>query len=207
MVAETETQLIVRDEYNRDWKVLPGDPLWEQVKTMHEQGIDPIVLPLALIAARRGWGWWTVFQDSTEWVQNLGVPEPNLETLPQGDNISTGELSELLQKFGAYLTYLETLMGQITSRRSTLKESYDAAMMVATSKLPDGSKLTEKTKEATILQTNETLRQTKRLFIEEDAKLCIIKGLRDAYKICWDTTSRQITLRALEAQITTGRTP
>jgi hypothetical protein len=174
---------------------------------MHEQGIDPIVLPLSIIAVRRGWGWWTVFQDSTEWVQNLGVPEPNLETLPQRDDITTGELSELLQKFGAYLTYLETLMGQITSRRSTLKEGYDVAMMIATSKLQDSSKLTEKTKEATILQVNETLRQTKRLFIEEDAKLCIIKGLRDAYRISWDTVSRMITIKSLEAQITTGRHP
>lgn len=207
MIAETETQILIRDEYGQNWKCLEGDPLWEQVKTMHEQGIDPIVLPLSIIAVRRGWGWWTVFQDSTEWVQNLGVPEPNLETLPQRDDITTGELSELLQKFGAYLTYLETLMGQITSRRSTLKEGYDVAMMIATSKLQDSSKLTEKTKEATILQVNETLRQTKRLFIEEDAKLCIIKGLRDAYRISWDTVSRMITIKSLEAQITTGRHP
>jgi len=203
-----EESITIQDEYRQRWHCHPGDPLWptaQEAQAKHPGEV--IFLPFALVAERRGWGWWTVFQDSAEWVKNLGVPEPNLETLPQGDNISTGELSELLQKFGAYLTYLETLMGQITSRRSTLKESYDAAMMVATSKLPDGSKLTERTKEATILQTNETLRQTKRLFIEEDAKLCIIKGLRDAYRICWDTCSRQITLRALEAQITTGRTP
>jgi hypothetical protein len=189
---------MVTDELGQRWQVDSQDELWQDVLVLTKNGKEDAVLPLSLIISKRGWGWWSCFKTQDEWLGSIGIPIPDHQVLND-----TSNLYELLQRFGGYIAFLETQIGLLAGRRNALKSAYEAAVAVRTSELT-GS---EKSKEAQVLSESETIRQTKRIYIETDMLYETAKGLCASYQRAWETCSRLATIQSMESNISPRRVP
>lgn len=194
-------RIAILDELGQQWTVDDQDDLWQDVLKITQNGTEQATLPLSVILSKRGWGWWSCFKTQDEWVRGIGIPIPDHNIL---SDISDSQLGPMLQRFGGYVAFLEAQLGLLAGRRTALKEAYAAAVAVQTANLEGG---TEKAKEAQVLSESETLRQTKRLFIETDMLYESANGLCKAYTSAWSTISRIVTIRVSEQETMPRRTP
>lgn len=190
-------KITIHDELGQSWVVDKEDSLWAEVLTLTNNGKHDAVLPMSVIYSHRGWGWWSVFKTQDKWMQNIGIPYPDHNVLSDVSN-----LPALLQKFGGYVAFLEAQIGAIAGRTEALRAAYNAAVAVATASLDGG---TEKSKEAKVLESSETLRQTKRLYIESEMLYETAKGLCASYQRAWETASRLMTARLAELETTSSQ--
>lgn len=207
--TEVLERIEVDDEFGQRWVVTPADSAWDRcVEEYRKNGnVAPVLLPLAVVRDHMGWGWWTVFKNQQEFINGLGIPLPSPDTLPGAGDLTDETLREMLQRFGGYVVYLEGVMGNLAGRITALRDSLSTAVLVETAQLEDVRGATEKAKEARVMADSELLRRTKRMLIEEEALSAVVRGIRDAYKQAYDTVSRQVTLRSIEAGVTSNRYP
>ena len=194
-------KITIHDEIGQRWEVDGQDDLWEEVLELTKNGTQDATLPLSLILSKRGWGWWSCFKTQDDWMAGLGIPPPDHTAL---DDVDENNLGQMLLKFGGYIAFLETQVGLLAGRRNALGEAYKAAIAVHTAGIED--KLSEKAKEAQVLSESETLRQTKRLFIETDMLYESARGLCNSYTKCWETVSRLVTIQTSERELQPRRT-
>jgi len=188
-------KITIQDELGQNWHVDNQDDLWADVLALTKNGTEPATLPMSVILSRRGWGWWSCFKTQDDWLNNIGIPIPGHDVL---NEIDENNLGTMLLRFGGYITFLETQLGLLAGRRNALKEAYAAAVAVHTADIDKGS---EKAKEAHVLSESETLRQTKRLFIETDMLYETAKGMTGSYIRAFDTVSRLVTIQVSEREM------
>jgi len=154
---------------------------------------------------REGWGWWTVFNKIDEFEKELSrlVPNPD-HILNTNKEYTPNELRDLLQRFGSYLSTLHNLEGKMEAQSHAVKEGYKAGMSVAVAK--SESKATSVSgKENEVLANNEIFKDAKRMQIDYECQLLLLKGWRQAYEQGWATVSRLITITIGEANLQTSR--
>src|SRR3990172_4331668 len=200
--APLPKKVIIRDEFGGRWEVDEKDDFWEAALTFTNNGKAKATVPLAVITANLGWGWWTVFKNQEDWYKAIGIPKPEHNLLDGLATAGAAQLSERLQEFGGYVAYLEAQLWALAGKRDALKSAYDAAVAIHTASIEE--KASEKAKEAQVLSESETLRQTKRLYIEIDALYSTAKGMCEAYKKAWETVSRIVTIKLGEMETTAG---
>lgn len=193
----------VQDQYGETYDIDQRSTLWADALARYEAGEQPIQYPISMITNALEWGWWSCFQQQREWLEGCGVPVPDHKLLFGLADADDQRLRELLMTFGGYVSWLEAQLGIMEGRRHALKQGYEAAVLVAGAGTEKG---TEKSKEASAISASETLRQTKRLQIEQETLLATAKGLLEAYQRGWETVSRTITVRMAERELAaTGR--
>lgn len=192
-------RILIHDELGQEWHVDDQDELWEDVRKLTEDGRHDAVLPLSTIFAKRGWGWWSCFKSQDEWLRGIGIPVPDHRILEGASGAKAADLTPLLQKFGGYVAFLESQVGLLAGRRNALKSAYDAAVLVHTAEIEE--KASEKAKEAQVLAGSETLRQTKRLYIESDMLYETAKGMCEGYVKAYEAVSRIISVRLAEMEL------
>ncbi len=198
-------KLRVLDEYQQPWDMKPGDVLWNEAVAAKNRGEDPIVMPLQHLVMNRGWGWWTVLEKQRNWAEKMGIPAIDEEMMPISlEDVPLPVLRNKLQLFGAYATRLEAIVGEYIGLVIALKDSLGTAISIGTTEIDD-KKMSEKAKEAMVLESSETLRQTKRQLIEAEALLATAKGMCNAYGKAWDTISRQMTAQMSEQRLASER--
>lgn len=192
-------RISIHDELGQEWHVDAEDDLWEDVRKLTNDGSIDAILPLSTIFEKRGWGWWSCFKTQDEWLRGIGVPVPNHDTLSDVAGKSAADLTPLLQKFGGYVAFLETQVGLLAGRRNALKNAYDAAVLVHTAQIEE--KASEKSKEAQVLASSETLKQTKRLYIETDMLYETARGMCEGYVKAYEAVSRVVSVRLAEMEL------
>lgn len=197
-------ELRVYDSDDNPYDIDERNVLWERALERKAAGDDPIQFTKAELSAAREWGWWSCFKMQEDWLKNSAIPMPDHKLLFGLADANDQTLREMLMKFGGYISWLEAQIGMMEGRRSALKQGYDTAIMVATSRRR-GIKATEKSKEADALSESETLRQTKRMQIEQDTLIATAKGMLEGYQRAWETVSRVVTIRMTEHELSTGR--
>lgn len=197
--------LYVYDEYDQRWRMEYGDPLYlEAQAAIKETDGSRVHWPLSKITEGRGFGWWTVFKSLDELEAKLTkvMLNPDQQPLLDDRDKSPSELSELIQRYGGYISYLQGIAGRLRAEALALRESYKTGMAVSTAAIKTGS---EKAKEAQVLESNELFRQTKRLEIQTEAALEMVEGWIKAYDIAWQSVSRTVTLHMGDVSLQTGR--
>lgn len=202
--AKAPSTLRIYDQFGEPYDIDPKNKLWAQALAENEKGAERIQFPLSQITDALEWGWWTCFKTQREWVESCGIPVPDHKLLFGLADADDSRLRTLLQTFGGYVSYLEGQLGIMEGRRHALKQGYEGAILVASAS-SDGAKKTEKAKEAEAIAKSETLRQMKRMQIEQETILATAKGMLDGYKAAYDTTSRVVSTRQMEAELTTRR--
>jgi len=200
---EVPEKITVMSEFGQKYELDAANALWPEALRQHVAEVDPIVFPLARLSGALEWGWWSCFKSQEEWLAGCGVPVPDHDVLGVAARGTTADLADKLQEFAGYVAWLEAQLGVMEGRRGALAEGYKAAVLVASADAE--GKGTEKSKEAQALARSETLRQTKRLLIEQETVLATAKGLLDSYQAAYDATSRILTARQIEAETTTRR--
>lgn len=201
--------VIIYDHYNQPWKIQEGDPLYAEAKAAVDNSPNDMKIywPLDKLAMHRGWGWWTVFKNLDSFEQELRgmMDDPYSTRLYDWNKEYTPvELRDLLQKFGSHLATLHRLEGRITAQCVALKQGYQTGIKVALTRT-DSRETTVSGREAEILANNDLFSNTKKIEIDNEALLEMIKGWRNAYQIAWETVSRIITLSGQEVAIQTSR--
>lgn len=198
----------IHDEYNQPWRIFEDDALWPEAKKANDDAKGaPVVWLLNKIAAGRGYGWWSTFKklDDVELDLERLMPNPGkVRLLDLEVEYSPYELRELLQRFGSYLATLHHMESLIEAQGHALKEGFNNGMKVAMAQTT--SKETTVTgKESEILASNEVFKHTKRMQIDHEATLLLVKGWRQSYEQAWSTVSRLMSLVIGEAQLQTNR--
>lgn len=135
------------------------------------------------------------------------VPNPSRTRLiSTTEEYSPTELSDMLQAFGSYVSTLTHMEALLEAQCHALKESYKTGISIAASRL-ESRTTTQSGREAEVLSGEELFRQTRRLQIDHESRLILIKGWRSSYDNAWATISRIISLRIGEASLQTGRHP
>lgn len=196
----------VFDQWQQPWKIFENDPQWNKAnEDIQANGGQPVYWSLSQLVQGRGWGWWTCWKKLDEFEADLErmMPHPGKVRLLDLDREYTPtELRDLLQRFGSYLSNLHHLEAMIEAQGHALRESYKVSMGVAIRDLEAG---TLRDREAEVLSGSETFKQTKRMEIEHQSTLTLIKGWRVAYEQAWSTVSRLISLTIGEVQLQTSR--
>lgn len=194
------------DQFGQFYDIDNKNKLWDEALKRSKAGEKRIDFPMAQITDAMEWGWWSCFNTQQKWLESCGVPFPNHKTLFGLEDASDYQLRKMLQEFGGHVMWLEANIGVMEGRLSALKSGYAAAVLVASGK-SDDKKATGKSKEAEAIAGSETLRQTKRMQIEQETVLETAKGMLEGYKKAWETVSRVITSVVAERDMTTSRHP
>lgn len=115
------------------------------------------------------------------------------------------ELRDLLQKFGSYLSSIHPIEARIEAECHAIKEGLKTGLSIAVARAEKEG--TVKDREAHILSTNEALKKTRMLQIDNESSLIIVQGWRKAYEAAYTCVSRIVTLELGEMQHTDLRTP
>lgn len=204
--------ILVYDEYDQRWQIFEDDLLYEKVKSDWDLEVakgnenPKLVYPIKYLTEHRGWGWWTVWAalDQIELSLEQHMPNPSKIALIEEREYTPTELQDLLQKLGGHLATLHTLLGKNYATAHSLKEGFKGAIRVGMVDM-ETKETTIAGKEAELMAHSELLRQTKRIEIQSEASISLLKGWVDAYETAWQTISRIITLRMGEASLSTGR--
>lgn len=200
----------IYDQFGQAWKVTDTDALYleAQEAVMQTKG-QKVYWPLAKIVENRGWGWWSIFKHLDELEADLEKQIPNpgkVRLLDLDKEYLPAELRDLLQHFGSYLSNLHHIEAIIEAQGHALREGFKTGLTVAMAQ-SNSSASTVSGKEAEVLANNELLRDTRKMQIDHEATLILIKGWRQAYEQAFQTVSRLITLAIGEVQLQTNRTP
>lgn len=115
------------------------------------------------------------------------------------------ELRDLLQRFGSFLSTIHPLEARIEAECYAIREALKTGMAICIANLDE--KGTVKDREAMVMASNEGLRKTRMLQIDNESSLIIVQGWRKAYESAYSTTSRLITLALGEAEFMSSRVP
>lgn len=204
---DSSDSIVVYDQYQQAWRVTPDDPLYSEAKAASVNG-EKVFFPLGKIVQGRGWGWWSVFKHLDDLEEDLAkqIPNPGKVRLIELDReYLPSELRDLLQRFGSYLANLNHIEAMVEAQNHALKEGLKTAMSVAMAKSESTAK-TVSGVEADVMASNELLRDTRKMQIDHEATLILIRGWRTAYEQAHQTVSRLITLAIGEVQLQTNRT-
>lgn len=208
--TNTLSYVIIFDNYQQPWKVEQDNPLYAEAKAATDAaGTEPVVWPIAKLVEGRGWGWWVVFKNLDQFELDLEqlVPNPGKQRLVDITREYTPtELSDILQAFGSYLATIHHMEGMIEAQCHALKEGLRTGLAVAATEL-ESRTTTQSGREAEILASNDLFRHTRKMQIDHEATLLLLKGWRESYETAWSTISRIISLRIGEVSLSTGRHP
>lgn len=200
--------LTIWDEYGTPWNIDNGDSIFAEAENaIKANNGEKVIWPISKLVQGRGWGWWSVYKRIADFEQELTklMPNPgNYRLIDLDKTYTTAELRDMLQRFGSYLSTLHHMEGLVESRCHALKEGLKTGLQVAMSQHEaKASSVAEK--EGQVMFGSETLKQARRMQIDEEACLAIVKGWRQSYDQAWNTVSRLITLEIGEASLATGR--
>lgn len=193
------SHIIIKDELGGEWNVEPQDELWDVVFALTEGGKKQAILPLSQVVSTQGWGWWSCFMTQDEWLKAIEIPVPDHKLLDELAGKEAQDLTTFLERFGGYVAFLEVQVGILAGKRNALKNAYDGAVMRHTGMIDE--KMSEKAKEAQVLAENETIRQTKRLYIETDMLYETAKGMCEGYVKAYEAVSRVVSVRLAEMEL------
>lgn len=206
-MSDPTLDVFIYDEYATRWRITNDEPLWAEASKATSKTKAKVVWPIAKLVEGRGWGWWSVYKrlDSFEKeLENL-VPHPGKQRLIDvNKTYTTVELRNMLQAFGSYLSTLHHMEGMIEGQCHALKEGFKTGLQVAVSE-HESKNSTVSGKEGEVISKNDLLKQTRRMQIDQEACLAVVKGWRESYEQAWATVSRLITLELGEAELATGR--
>ncbi|MEK6862141.1 MAG: hypothetical protein AABY07_09325 [Nanoarchaeota archaeon] len=140
--------------------------------------------------------------------KEINVPEIDIKIAPKInidtehlDNCTNLQLEEYLLRFGSYRAYLETYLAGIESKHSILEMCFQEGLNRAFFELnkkyasTDGRKPTKEALQGEALTINSVLKKTKQDLIENEGLFLKVKGLRDSYRVLYDSVSRVVALR------------
>ena len=114
------------------------------------------------------------------------------------------ELRDLLQHFGSYLATLDALQGKMEAECHLLQKGLKTGIAVSiASKKPKTGTISGD--EAEILLASANLRSLKKMEIENEACLLLLKGWIKAYTDAYTAVSRIISIELGEVSLQTGR--
>ena len=131
-------------------------------------------------------------------IDTIERPSLKLEDLNKCTNL---ELEEYLAMFGAYRAYLEAQLSLVEARRGILESSFEEGLnkmyytLEQKYRSANGRKPVKESLRGEALASNPNLGNLRKELIQTDALYIRTLGLRNAYKIMWDTVSRVIALR------------
>ena len=131
-------------------------------------------------------------------IDTIERPSLKLEDLNKCTNL---ELEEYLAMFGAYRAYLEAQLSLLEARRGILESSFEEGLnkmyytLEQKYRSANGRKPVKESLRGEALASNPNLGNLRKELIQTDALYIRTLGLRNAYKIMWDTVSRVIALR------------
>lgn len=202
--------ITVWDQYGQPWRIDPDNPLYEEAQS-EAATVSPekVIWPISKITEDRGWGWWSVFHKLEDFEAELEqlIPNPHKQRLIDLDTEYTPEdLENMLQKFGSYLASLHHTEGMLEAQCHALKQGLKTGMDIAIAQNSTINKIpTVSGRETAMLSGQEVFRDTRKMQIEFESTLLLVKGWRNAYEQAWTTTSRIISLRIGEAGLQTSR--
>lgn len=207
----------IYDEYDQPWLIWEDDEIYREACEAQADEVNSnpkvngqwpkVTWPIRKLTGGRGWGWWSVFaamEDVEHQLEQL-MPNPGKHTLiERGKEYTPQELESLLQDFGGYLSLLHVMLGKNAGSAHALKQGYNASIQVglANQEAKQGSVTA---REGELLADNELLKQTKRMQIQSESIMEMLKGWVDAYENAWNTVSRMITVQMGEAAMSTNR--
>lgn len=157
---------------------------------------------------QQGWGWWTVYEKLDDYERTTLraiCPSPGATPLLDiGREYTATELADLLQHFGSYLASIHYQEAMLGSKVHALKESYRTGMQVAMARQDTKSKSVGAA-EGEILASNDQFSNLRKMQIEAEAALILVKGWIESYEAAYNTISRLITLHGVDVSLATGR--
>ncbi|MBI2020125.1 hypothetical protein HYS94_01775 [Candidatus Daviesbacteria bacterium] len=165
-----------------------------------------ITLETPYLAALKYWTVEKAMNTADLYVKDLNVPSIDIKIkekppvdLSQLHNSTNDQLAEYLAFFGGYRAYLETQLSYVEAKKGILESSFEEGLskMFYTlgDKYKDSKKPLKEAMHGESMQMNPSLKKIKQTLIETEAIYNRIRGLRDSYKVAWDTVSRVIALR------------
>ena len=131
-------------------------------------------------------------------IDTIERPSLKLEDLNKSTNL---ELEEYLAMVGADRAYLEAQLSLVEARRGILESSFEEGLnkmyytLEQKYRSANGRKPVKESLRGEALASNPNLGNLRKELIQTDALYIRTLGLRNAYKIMWDTVSRVIALR------------
>ncbi len=203
-------QVLLRDtQRNVEWIYDVDEEEYAFLKkrgTFDEDGA--LVLSMPLISGIKRFSVDRVLSDTEKYIKKMGVPnlhftQDDLEDIDLGEieQATNDQLEEYLAVFGGYRSYLESQLSMVEARRNTIEIGLEEGINRAVYTTGRGYKERgEKTplKEALkgeCFAESSLLRQTRADLIEIEAVCIRIRGMREAYKAAFETTSRIASLR------------
>ena len=160
---------------------------------------------------------WTVeqgYRKATKWVDDLDIPWVDVQTGDMRDDISFGnlaqadtqEIEEYLSRSGAWLAFTELNIASLTSKKGAYETALDMEMKVAKSQIAHDwvdlgytKKPTIDEIEGIILSSNERVVEVMRTLTEITVAYDKLQGRREAFKGLFNTASRVLSARSMEA--------
>lgn len=155
----------------------------------------------------QAWGWWSVFDemDSVEASLEKEMLNPAKARLINHNQEYTGaELRAQLQYLGSCLSVLHATVAKTEAQGYALDESFKMGMKVA---IKDVAGPTLAERESTVLTQNEVFRKTKKMGINHEALLILLKGWVKAYEAAYTAISRMLSMDLGEMGMQTSRLP
>ena len=158
-----------------------------------------------------GWGWWSITATLDEMSQRYDVdkllkaPRPRGNIVPNIQNIESAserELGEILSYCGSYVAYLNAEVGYLEGRLVAVRSSVTIAINKKISELERDAvkKRLVASLEGEAIDSNELLKEGKRLEIELESQLRVALGYKNAWDLLWQTSSREITRRQIMSE-------
>lgn len=204
----SEQAIVIYDQFDQAWRIFEEEELFEEAKLAVAQANgQKVYWPLAKLVEKRGYGWWTTFKRLDEFEADLAkvVPNPGSgRLLDLYKEYTPDEMRSMLQCYGSYISTLHHTEAMIEAQYIALKQGLKTGMNVMVSQY-QGSQTTIAGKEGEIISDNELMRNTRRMEIDHEAFLTLIKGWREAYQQAWSTISRIISLKIGESSLQSDR--
>ena len=162
------------------------------------------VLSAPAIASLKRWDIERVVEGIDDKVKKMNVPNfiqpsDSKETFDLASifDCSNEDLQKMLSIYGGYKAYLETQLSHIEARRSILEASFEEglAKMFYILSQENGGRKTKEILRGESLTKSPLLKKTKQDLIEVEGLFIRVKGIRDAYRVAFETVSRVVTLR------------
>lgn len=140
-----------------------------------------------------------VIQYRSVGINSLNIPIPGRDDLVGIASQPPSVIAERMAVVGSYLSFLEYTLCVAEADHMSLKEVVDYGLTIGMAAMDP--KATIKSKEAALLATDEELRSANARRVSEAALSEHIKGLRNAYRAQYDTLSRVLSSKQLEADV------
>lgn len=206
-------QVVIKDnDFGITWIFDINDTV--ELEFLEKQGkrdeYGNIVLSYPSIAALKRWTVEDAMKKAEDYTKELNVPKLSVNIIDDEpvklsnlQNMTNSNLEELLSKFGGYRAYLETHVSYLTSKKGVLEATFEeglAKMVFILSQKYD-KRMQKEILHGEAIAINPQLKKIKQDLIETTAQLDQVAGLRDSFKVAFETVSRIVSLRISSREV------